>query len=182
MTSQQLGKAAALIMTIGLVCLGCSSDSDDAASSPTATPETSATTDSEIAPATSLKDLVKQNQSNGELNAGVTLKYEEGNGNFSADVDPTDKEAVITLLPDKTWSAYFAADSSTVYTGTYTALSVADDFESIEIEIIHDGTSADGSDNLLTLEDDGTFAELSKDGPGEASGTYTIAAPQATSS
>lgn len=176
MTSQQLGKTAALIMTIGLVCLGCSSDSDDASTSPAATPDTTMSTEAEIAPASSLADLVKQSESVGALNAVVDMTYKEGTGNFSSDVDPTDKEAVITFVPAKTWSAYFASDASSVFTGTYMA-SLGESSEQLKIEIVHEGSSADGKDNLITLSPDGTFTETSIGGPGKASGTYEITSP-----
>ncbi len=176
MSSLRFGKVAAAIAMAGLVCLGCSSDSDDASSSPSASPDTTTTSEPKITPATSLDDMVKQTNDSGALNAGVDLKYEKGNANFSVDVDPTPKEAVITFVPDGTWSAYFASDSSNVFTGTYKATSAADD--KLEIEIIHDGKSADGNDNLVTLKKDGNFVEVSKDAPGSASGKYTITKPK----
>ena len=180
MSSFRFGKVAAAIAMAGLVCLGCSSDSGDASSSPTATPDTTTTAEPKITPATSLDDMVKQTNDSGALNAGVDLQYEKGNANFSADVDPTPKEAVITFVPDGTWSAYFASDSSNVFTGTYQATPADDD--ALEIEIIHDGKSADGTDNVVTLKKDGKFVEVSKVAAGSASGKYTITKPEESSS
>lgn len=120
-----------------------------------------------------LGELTEQLSALGVLEAEIELFYEVGSGNFSSDVSPVPKEAVITFHPDQSWTAYFAQQPGQVYTGSYTA-EETDLSGSLTIDIIHAGTSADGSDNRLVLSPSGRFQETSVTGSGEASGSFAI--------
>jgi len=122
-----------------------------------------------------LDELTQRLSAFGVLEAEIELFYEVGSGNFSSDVNPVPKEAVITFHPDQSWTAYFAVDPNQVYTGSYTA-EETDPPGSLTIEVIHAGTSADGSDNRLVLSPSGSFQETSVAGSGEASGSFAIVA------
>ena len=118
--------------------------------------------------------LVQQAQQRGALDAKIELFYEVGSGNFDSDVNPVPKEAAISFEPNRTWTAYFASEPSRIYPGRY-KVEVTEPQGGLAIEILHDGASADGSDNLLVLNPDGTFRETSVAGTGEASGVFAIA-------
>ena len=162
-----------VIMSMATMLAGCSSTDDASTADSSASPEPTSTSSAPASSVESLADAVEQVENSGSLQAQVDLTYDNGTGNFSSDADPTAKEAVITFSADKTWSAYFASAPQTVFTGTYKAQS-EDSGNSLQVEIVHDGTSADGNDNLLKLRQDGSFTETSIGGPGEASGPYTI--------
>ena len=120
-----------------------------------------------------LDELTQQLSESGVLEAEIELFYEVGSGNFTSDVNPVPKEAVISFHPDQSWTAYFALHPDQVYTGSYTAEETNPPW-SLAIEIIHAGTSADGSDNRLLLSPSGSFQESSVAGSSEASGSFTI--------
>ena len=122
-----------------------------------------------------LDELKQQLSASAGLEAEIELFYEVGSGNFSSDVNPVPKEAVIIFHPDQSWTAYFAQQPDQVYPGRYTA-EETDLSGPLTIEIIHDGTSADGSNNRLVLSPSGRFQETSVTGTGEASGSFRIVA------